>query len=95
MDASPETDHPLLHIRSYTILYILGSGSFANVFLGMHDLIHASVSIKQIPKSRIGSSRSPIIIQREQTILKAENILLDFEDNVKLVDFRCASNLEK
>jgi serine/threonine protein kinase len=49
----------------------------------MHDLIHTSVSIKQIPKSRIGSSRSLIIIQREQTILKAENILLDREDNVK------------
>jgi serine/threonine protein kinase len=37
----------------------------------MHDLIHASVAIKQIPKSRIGSSRSLIFIQREQTILKA------------------------
>jgi serine/threonine protein kinase len=73
MGASPETDMdpPLLHIRSYIILYKLGSGSFANVFLGMRDLIHASVSIKQIPKSRIGSSRSLIIIQREQTILKA------------------------
>jgi serine/threonine protein kinase len=87
MDASPETDPPRLHIGSYTILYELGSGSFANVFLGMHDLVHASVSIEQTPKSRIGSNRSLIFIQRERTILKAENILLDREDNVKLVDF--------
>jgi serine/threonine protein kinase len=71
MAAPTENDPPLLHIGSYTLLYKLGSGSFANVFLGLHDLIHCSVAIKQIPKCRIGSNRSLTLIHREQTILKA------------------------
>jgi serine/threonine protein kinase len=64
-DSSP------LHIGNYTLLHKIGAGSFANVFLAMHDLLHASVAIKQIPKIRLGSTRTQTLLYREQTILKS------------------------
>jgi serine/threonine protein kinase len=64
------SDAPLPRIGNYTILDQLGEGSFAKVFLAVHDVIHISVAIKQISKSQFTGQRDLLRIRREIRILK-------------------------
>ena len=59
-----------MHVGNYSLLYKLGAGSFAEVFMGMHDIVSKPVAIKHINKSRITRQKDQIRIVREMEIMK-------------------------
>lgn len=71
-----------MHVGNYSLLYTLGAGSFAEVFMGMHDIVSQPVAIKHIQKSRLTRHKDQIRIAREMEIMKTvvhQNITELFE----------------
>ncbi|OHT05848.1 CAMK family protein kinase [Tritrichomonas foetus] len=59
-----------LKIGNYSILYKIDSGSFAEVYMGVQDIIGQPVAIKIISKSIIKNEKDRERIQRESEIMK-------------------------
>ncbi|OHT17115.1 CAMK family protein kinase [Tritrichomonas foetus] len=59
-----------LHVGNYTLLYRIGSGSFANVFMGINDLNGLPVAIKQISKQSLTTEKEKVRLEREISIMK-------------------------
>ena len=59
-----------LHIGNYTLLYKIGCGSFASVYMGMNDLIGYPVAIKQIRRENYETEKEKIRLLREISIMK-------------------------
>lgn len=62
-----------LHIGNYSLLYRIGCGSFASVYMGINDLIGYPVAIKQIRREIYSTEKEKIRLLREISILKNAN----------------------
>uniref|UniRef100_A0A9J8AGM7 non-specific serine/threonine protein kinase n=1 Tax=Cyprinus carpio carpio TaxID=630221 RepID=A0A9J8AGM7_CYPCA len=86
--------HPL--IGNYRLLKTIGKGNFAKVKLARHILTGSEVAIKIIDKTQLNPTSLQKIVSAVQYChqkhivhrdLKAENLLLDADMNIKIADF--------
>ncbi|KAG2469194.1 MARK2 kinase, partial [Polypterus senegalus] len=84
------------HIGNYRLLKTIGKGNFAKVKLARHVLTGKEVAVKIIDKTQLNSSSLQKIVSAVQYChqkcivhrdLKAENLLLDADMNIKIADF--------
>ncbi|XP_073854425.1 MAP/microtubule affinity-regulating kinase 3 isoform X15 [Macaca fascicularis] len=84
------------HIGNYRLLKTIGKGNFAKVKLARHILTGREVAIKIIDKTQLNPTSLQKIVSAVQYChqkrivhrdLKAENLLLDADMNIKIADF--------
>ncbi|PIO39613.1 hypothetical protein AB205_0028500, partial [Aquarana catesbeiana] len=92
----PTTADEQPHIGNYRLLKTIGKGNFAKVKLARHVLTGKEVAVKIIDKTQLNSSSLQKIVSAVQYChqkfivhrdLKAENLLLDSDMNIKIADF--------
>uniref|UniRef100_A0A8C8GKF1 non-specific serine/threonine protein kinase n=1 Tax=Oncorhynchus tshawytscha TaxID=74940 RepID=A0A8C8GKF1_ONCTS len=84
------------HVGNYRLLKTIGKGNFAKVKLARHILTGREVAIKIIDKTQLNPTSLQKIVSAVQYChqkkivhrdLKAENLLLDADMNIKIADF--------
>uniref|UniRef100_A0A8C8GSD2 non-specific serine/threonine protein kinase n=1 Tax=Oncorhynchus tshawytscha TaxID=74940 RepID=A0A8C8GSD2_ONCTS len=84
------------HVGNYRLLKTIGKGNFAKVKLARHILTGREVAIKIIDKTQLNPNSLQKIVSAVQYChqkhivhrdLKAENLLLDADMNIKIADF--------
>uniref|UniRef100_A0A3P8PH11 non-specific serine/threonine protein kinase n=1 Tax=Astatotilapia calliptera TaxID=8154 RepID=A0A3P8PH11_ASTCA len=92
--SSEEPQQP--HVGNYRLLKTIGKGNFAKVKLARHMLTGREVAIKIIDKTQLNPNSLQKIVSAVQYChqkhivhrdLKAENLLLDADMNIKIADF--------
>uniref|UniRef100_A0A3Q1BVF3 non-specific serine/threonine protein kinase n=1 Tax=Amphiprion ocellaris TaxID=80972 RepID=A0A3Q1BVF3_AMPOC len=92
--SSEEPQQP--HVGNYRLLKTIGKGNFAKVKLARHILTGREVAIKIIDKTQLNPNSLQKIVSAVQYChqkhivhrdLKAENLLLDADMNIKIADF--------
>uniref|UniRef100_A0AAQ4QEF6 non-specific serine/threonine protein kinase n=1 Tax=Gasterosteus aculeatus aculeatus TaxID=481459 RepID=A0AAQ4QEF6_GASAC len=84
------------HVGNYRLLKTIGKGNFAKVKLAKHTLTGREVAIKIIDKTQLNPTSLQKIVSAVEYChqkrivhrdLKAENLLLDTDMNIKIADF--------